>query len=61
MLVKINNRFINIEMFEYETIEMFYFRINYILKQQIKTKEELEKAVINSKYELCKFYYNCEY
>lgn len=61
MFVKINNRFLNIEKDEDEVIEMFYYRVNYILKQQIKTIEDFENAIINSKYEVYKYYYNCKY
>lgn len=56
-----NNKIMIIKKEKDETIEMFYFRLEFIANQVIKNKSEFEKYILYSHYLKYKYFYNCDY
>lgn len=61
VLYVFNNKIMIINKDKDETIEMFYFRVEFIVNQIIKNKSDLEKYILLSQYLKYKYFYKCEY
>lgn len=60
-IFKYNNKIVIFSKDDNETIENFYFRLNYIIHQNIKTFEDFIKYKTRSYYLLYYYIYDCEY
>lgn len=60
-IFKYNNKIVVFSKDDNETIENFYFRLNYIIHQNIKTFEDFIKYKTRSYYLLYYYIYGCEY
>lgn len=61
VLYVFNNKILIIKKEKDETMEMFYFRLEFITNQVIKNKTDFEKYILLSHYLKYKYFYNCEY
>lgn len=61
MIYRLNNKILIFNKDDYETDEIFYFRLNFIIQQNIKTVEDFEKYKYISYYAANYYFYNCEY
>lgn len=56
-----NNKIIVLQKDKKESLEMFYFRIEFITNQMIKNKSDFNKYLEISYYLAYKYFYKCEY
>lgn len=61
MIYRLNNKILIVDKNDYETNEVYYFRLNFIIHQNIKTTEDFEKFKYISYYLANYYFYNCEY